>query len=434
MSKNFLKEIKERIMENNGKKWDNFFRNYDFDFIKLMDEPHDNPYHKESIAEHVKMCNDNIRNAFDNDLFGLEIYKLLSIISKYHDIGKPFVKVNGSYKLHNLISAGIFSHINVLSEIYTDKRKIYLIQYLINLHMLPHQVNTMKPKKLLHKLSTTFKNIGKIGSELFILFYFTDSISRISEKLPNRGYITTDEINKGYAFRNIIMEDIKFNDFDKVIDRDFVLYNKIHNKLNIMWAIYNEIFNENLPDEIEELDYHKWFNTYITSEKLIDKLIHTIKKTLIVPIGIQGAGKTYLRKKFMNNPVIKSSYINYDEIRNELGFSPSSTHGDIFKIGNDKIKTFLNESINESKVLFMDNTNINGKDRKIITELTGNNDNVNIIYLIMDNNLHTCYVNSQNRENNNVDLFDIIRTLGKLQHPSLSYIERNLTNLSIYYM
>lgn len=108
--------------------WDhiNIYLNTDnkecFDIDRLEDINHDNPYHNETIKEHIKLVN-SLAQATNN--------KLLINIAKYHDLGKFYTKVfkeskgYSQYIGHEIVS----SYIYLTDKLIQDRNKLSYYDY-----------------------------------------------------------------------------------------------------------------------------------------------------------------------------------------------------------------------------------------------------------------------------------------------------------------
>src|SRR6056297_2322981 len=136
MSNNFKKMV-DNIIKNNKNKWDNFLSFKENEFHSLMKIKHDSPYHDESVYEHIEMCLSTSKYLFLSEFIDENEYNLLNELCIWHDIGKPFVKVDGRFILHEVISSGIYKYLNNKK----DKEHVNLIQYLISIHLIPHSLD-----------------------------------------------------------------------------------------------------------------------------------------------------------------------------------------------------------------------------------------------------------------------------------------------------
>lgn len=122
------------------------------DEIKLLGNlnvPHDNPYHKGTIKQHI----DEVRNLIEEDFkinkLNEEEYRLLKEVAIWHDIGKPFVKQFKEDKDGN-VKAIYYGHQNISAYLTLGKKDYknrLLISYLVNLHMEPFQSSNFFKEK-----------------------------------------------------------------------------------------------------------------------------------------------------------------------------------------------------------------------------------------------------------------------------------------------
>lgn len=387
-------EICENIVNENKEVWDNFFNYSKNDFKKtLQDIEHDSPYHEETVLEHSNLCIKNSRKLYKNNKdITKRMYSILDLVSKYHDCGKPFTKVNGKYFLHENISAGIFYYIfkstfendkNFLKHTDLKEIDLYVIMDIIQNHM---YLNSKKSERKIIKL---FKNLGKELSMLYIYFFEIDSKSKKPITEIDYGEINT---KVGYL-------------------------NDLHNKTFLTTRMDDvKYINISMLEDDNELNFDQLKNM---TNKSNNKLV-------IVPIGIQGSGKTKLRNNLMdyNNTF---EYLSLDELRN----SEKVEDEGLFQLFEKEMKKFKSSL---TKVLILDNTNINEKSRRKIIESFGYyKNNFDIVYLLFNNDLEDCYENVKSREyNNDISLFHIVRTLGMYHHPLLDYDERNCGNVKIF--
>jgi predicted kinase len=390
-------EICNNIINENQELWDNFFNYTRTDFKKtLQDIEHDSPYHDETVLEHSNLCVKNTRKMYkQNDSITKRMYHILDLVSKYHDCGKPFTKVNGKYFLHEIISAGIFHYTfepdfmnneEFLKSTSLKKIDLYVIMDIIQNHMFINSFG-IDNKKSERKLIKLFKNLGKELSKLYIYFYEIDSISKVSDK------DNTKEMKEKIKYMN----ELHLNTFSTV-----------------------------RLDDTKRIDMDLLEDNILTFNKLKDMTNKINTKLVIVPIGIQGSGKSKLREELMeyNNSF---KFLSLDELRN----SEEIDNENIFHMFEKEMKEFKTSL---TKVLILDNTNINEKSRRKIIESFGYyEDKYTIIYVLFDNYLEDCYYNMKSREyNNDIPLFHVVRTLGMYHYPLLDYEERNCGNVKVY--
>ena len=114
-------------------------------------------------------------------------------------------------------------------------------------------------------------------------------------------------------------------------------------------------------------------------------------KTLIMPIGIPGSGKSTLMKQLsekLNIPLVSS-----DTVRGEL-YGDESEQGDPIIVFNEVYRQ-VNEQMKKSNVCILDATNINSYIRHKAIRRTKPDQ---VVYIIMNDDLDWALQNNANRE------------------------------------
>ena len=120
-----------------------------YNIIELLKKiPHDTPYHKESIGDHIEMCTKNSPTH-------------LKKVAFLHDLGKPYVKEGGEYIGHEGVSLWLAAPYN---PSLTD---LLVVKY----HMQAHK--DWRPLQ---------KRVSYEEAKLIMEFVSIDSRSRISDK------------------------------------------------------------------------------------------------------------------------------------------------------------------------------------------------------------------------------------------------------------
>lgn len=112
------------------------------DFNSQEDLPHDNPYHAETVKEHMNIAESLAAQfAEERELFACDIL-FIKHVAKYHDIGKFYTKVFHNRKGEKTSVAHYYNHENVGAYLYLcslslAKNSLNLLgAFLIQCHML----------------------------------------------------------------------------------------------------------------------------------------------------------------------------------------------------------------------------------------------------------------------------------------------------------
>lgn len=115
------------------------------------------------------------------------------------------------------------------------------------------------------------------------------------------------------------------------------------------------------------------------------------RRILIMPIGIPGCGKStfmrYLNEKY-GIPVVSS-----DSVREQL-YGDESIQGDFNKVFSIVYKN-VNDYLDKEEVCILDATNVT---RKVRIKAIRNTNPTQVIYILMDNNIHQALSRNSKRD------------------------------------